>query len=132
MARSPPYKNPIDLRQETSCFIANPPGARPEFRKRFIKFYVQQAAPGIKDPIVFFADRIQLGPAQPKGLSEQPFRAIAVMGLAYRLLGRRNANAVHRPLAGQNEYRHKTALDTPALLVNTKKLGAFKQPSFLG
>ena len=53
------------------------------------------------------------------------------MSLADRFLGGCYPYTVQRPLIGQNKDRHKTALDPKTLVVNTKKLGALSEPSFL-
>lgn len=53
------------------------------------------------------------------------------MSLADRFFRGRDPYALQGASVGQNKDRHKTALDASSLLVNTQKLGARSQPSFL-
>lgn len=99
--------------------------------ERPFQFRPQQTSPRIQHPIVFRRHGVKLDLAQPECLSQKSLGPISVMRLADRLLRRRNTNPMDISPVGQKKDRHKTAFDAKTLLVNTKKLGALSEPSFL-
>ena len=102
-----------------------------ELGQRFFEFSSQNASAGVQDPVKFRFDRLQLSPAKPEAFAQQPFCAVAVVGLADSLFRCGYANAVAARACGQNENRHKTAFKTDTLFIDPQKIGAFRYPIFL-
>jgi len=53
------------------------------------------------------------------------------MGLSDRFLRRSDADSLKLPVIRQNKDGHKPSFDPGTLIVNTQKLGALSEPSFL-